>query len=655
MRRLLLTLAGILLALSAWAAPVSKEQAAKAAHLFWHQTLGKPADITLSDRSSEWDYSAIYLFTAKDRGFVMVAADDNAKTILAYSTDNTIDPAHLPVQLEAWLSAYQQEIVSCRQWKGTKDSSSTTKSLGSYVEPLLSTLWDQYQPYNRLCPAGTVTGCAATAQAQLMKYWNHPAFGKGEHSYVHNQFGTLGADFAHTMYDWDHMPDSADAFNDTPRQLDAVATLMYHVGVSLNMQYASPQNGGSAAAGLAGTPGYASMDNSLKDYFHYSTSMRVISKNHGFSNESWRDTLMAELDRKHPILYTGNSSQGGHGFVCDGYDSLGLMHFNFGWSGEGNGYYAIGAITPGIGPDGSLGDYNFSSNNQALLGAVPVYAMRLSDSVKAFVREGGVDSLLFSINTSLDDTSWTVSCDAPWLDVSHNGFSRTGWIHLSASENNSGAQRVATVTFTQHNEQVLLRVVQDNYALDDYCPLTVIMESRRNNGWLGNARLTLESEGGLVFGTAQLAGGALDSVVIPVSPLPLHVVWHSGGGTDRFANYTIKGPAGNELLHVENAYLSENSFIIDNPCFPLAIQFIAQQGSGILLYPNPVGTHLTVSAETAIRHISIHDMTGRMVYDSGSLAPSCRHTVPTAHLSSGVYILRALTDHGMAINRMVKE
>ncbi|MBR1550392.1 MAG: C10 family peptidase [Bacteroidales bacterium] len=646
MKRILTILAAILTLGSTFAGPLSPEKAAALARHFWHTTLHQTATLQPAC-GKDWAYPSILLFTSPEGGFVLVSADDNAKPILGYSEKGALDPDNLPVQLQEWLAVYQQEIHwASRNVKQITDTpaKSHLKQQRS-VAPLLSTLWDQYQPYNALCPSGTVTGCAATAQAQLMKFWNFPAFGNGSHSYLHNRFGTLSADFAHTLYDWDHMPDSADAFASSQRQINAVATLMFHIGVSLDMLYNSPQAGGSAAAGLAGIPGYASMDNSLKDYFFYNPSMRVITKAQGFTDDSWRDTLMAELDLGHPILYTGSSPQGGHGFVCDGYDTLGFLHFNFGWSGEGDGYYAIGAITPGIGPDGSHIECNFSSNNQALLGAVPVYTIRLSDTTKAFLREGGSDSLLLALNSTLDDSSWTLSCDADWLTVTHDSINPVGWIHISASENTTGTQRTATIHFRQGNETATLRVVQDHYSVSDYCPVTVVMESRRGNGWLGGAHLTLQSEGGLVYGTAQLAGGSLDSLVIPVPPQPLRAVWHSGGGTDRFVNYTLIGPDGNELLHVENAYLSDDRFLLPSPCSSLGLR---PQISNLkpLVYPNPASEYVDIVSDTPIHQILILDLSGRQLHSSFPSAASCR--IPIHHYPAGLYLLRVITTQGTA-------
>ena len=335
------------------AGPVEPERAAKAARSFWVHSLHLKTDAVLVDRSAEWQFDGIYLFTNPQGGFVMVAADDAVRPILGYSPDGTIEPQQLPIQLQEWLAVYQQQIDWVREndgqsyaadreaWALLDKGQALKGSKSDGVGPLLTTRWDQDSPYNMLCPTNTVTGCAATAQAQFMKYWNHPAIGYGSHSYVHSTYGVQSADFSHTIYDWANMPNQPTSGHSYEQRL-AVATLMYHCGVSLEMGYGTAAEGGSAAAGLAGMEGIASIDNSLKDYFGYSHDMVVRYKNmpimgQTYTNDEWRALLIDELDQQHPLVYTGSSAQGGHGFVCDGYDSRQYMHFNFGWSGRGDG------------------------------------------------------------------------------------------------------------------------------------------------------------------------------------------------------------------------------------------------------------------------------------------------------------------------------
>lgn len=656
MKKSIITLAVGIISLCTLAAPVDRHTARQAAESFVTNTLQFKGDTGLTDISARWNYSNMYLFSFGG-GYIVTAADDAARPILAYSLDGAFEPKSLSMAQKGLLDTYEAEIAMARRdglaadpaWKTMLEGKSLldkSKDIPESVGPLVTTRWGQYAPYNGMCPSNVPSGCVATATSQVMRYWNYPAFGQGSHSYNCATFGNLSADFAHTRYDWAHMPETGAT---SAEERTALATLTFHVGVSVNMDYNYTQSGATTGGG----------DNcaleALRRYFHYNSSdIRYHSKG-SMSDSAWADFLRAELRRLRPILYDGTAGAfGGHSFICDGYDSLGFMHFNFGWSGEGDGYYAIGAITPGIGPDGSHIECDFSSTNQALLGAVPVYALRLSDTVRAFRREGGSDSVLLALDPMNADTLWNVSCDADWLTLAHEPFSHVGWIVISATENNSGAQRSATILFHQSDGQTALRVVQDHYSTDDYCPVTVVMHSRRGNGWLGGARLTLESEGGLVYGTAQMAGGTLDSVVIPVPPQPMHAIWHSGGGTDRFAGYTLRGPDGNTLFHVENAYLDSHPYVVANPCSNIGIDeaCLRDSTSAVVDIRRSAGW-LEVSCRRTVQELTIVDPSGRTLYRRSHMAEGHPLRIDTAAWPTGIYMIRVVTGHGVATRRIL--
>jgi hypothetical protein len=193
-------------------------------------------------------------------------------------------------------------------------------------------------------------GCVAVAMAQIMRYWGYPTTGWGTHSYS-NAGSTFSADFGNTTYDWEHMPDSLTE-NSSEAEIEAVATLLYHCGVSLEMRYGP--NGSLANTGDA--------INALRRYFNYTRQIHKEKKS-DYSNEEWSSLLMNSLDLSRPIQYVGYGSAG-HSFVCDGYDSNGLFHFNWGW-GTANGFFALGNLNP-------LG-YNFSNDNFALFDIIPQY------------------------------------------------------------------------------------------------------------------------------------------------------------------------------------------------------------------------------------------------------------------------------------------
>ena len=317
---------------------------------------------------TEQGASAFHVFNTSD-GFVIVSADDCETPIIGYSREGRFDPNNVPIQMEGYLQDFIARIqygienhieadeATAKQWEmvkttGKLNDSKSTKA----VAPLLTDKWNQGCLYNSLCPTMSgpcghaEVGCVAVAMAQIMRYWGYPTTGWGTHSYT-NAGLTLSADFGNTTYDWEHMPDSLTE-NSSEAEIEAVSTLLYHCGVSLEMRYGP--NGSLANTG--------DVINALRRYFNYTRQIHKEKKS-DYSNEEWSSLLMNSLDLSRPIQYVGYGS-GGHSFVCDGYDSNGLFHFNWGW-GTANGYFALGNLNP-------LG-YDFSISNAALFDIIPQY------------------------------------------------------------------------------------------------------------------------------------------------------------------------------------------------------------------------------------------------------------------------------------------
>ena len=314
--------------------------------------------------------AAFFVFNTTD-GFVIVSAVDCETPIIGYSHEGRFDPNNVPAQMEDYLQDFVARIqhgienhieadeVTARKWELVKNAGRLYERKDSKsVEPLLTEMWEQGCHYNELCPTFSKVpcghaevGCVAVAMGQIMHYWRYPETGWGSHSY-NNAGLTLSADFGNTVYDWDHMPDSlTDDSSDI--EVEAVATLLFHCGVSVDMQYTS--NGSGADSG--------DVPDALIRYFNYSRRLH-IEKRSDFSDEEWISMLKACLDLQRPVFYGGKGSQGSHAFVCDGYDNNDLLHFNWGW-GRANGYFALGHLNP-IG-------YNFNEKNFAILDINPEY------------------------------------------------------------------------------------------------------------------------------------------------------------------------------------------------------------------------------------------------------------------------------------------
>lgn len=626
------------MALTAMAKPVGRADAEQVANHFWTSALGGKGTLTLTP----WRYAEVYLFTSEHGGFVLVSADDCARPVLGYSLSSTLQPDALPLPMAERLEAYCEQIAlgaelqveaskaDAERWAallaGTpcKDGDSDDR-----IDPLLETHWHQDGGYALLTPQNLPVGCAATAQAQMMRYWRFPAFGQGSETYNCQPYGAQSADFAHTLYDWANMPDQVTTASPYAEQL-AVSTLLYHVGVSLHMGYAP---GGSSAAGLTGQPGIPSIDNSLRDFFYYSPSLHPIFKTSGYTDQRWADSLKAELRLRHPIVYCGVAPEGGHGFVCDGYeyrDAQIWFHFNFGWSGVGDGYYTTDDICPNVSPTGEIGNaYHFTQSNQALLGAVPDYGPHVSDTLRWVDREGGTDSVLFAGNPTLD-APWTVSSSDSWLHVTSQYTDNAQWVTFSVDPNTSGAERTAMLTFTHGGRTVTVGVVQTYYNAADYCPLTVVMESTRGGGWENGAYLSFESPSGYVYNTAALAYGSYDSVQVDVAPHDVNIVFHHGGGTDRYINYRVYNQHGESLADVEYAFMNGGTHFVPWPCALVGIESPEEAENGEL-------------------RTEVYDLAGRLIHR----VENGKWQAESSNLPAGIYLVRTVGPKGVSTKKQI--
>ena len=370
---------------------VPQETALKVAATFLNNNGAKSAKLT--DLSKTAGFANLYIFNAEP-GFVVMAADDCVQPILGYSLTGKFVAENMPTNVSGWLQGYSDEIQfaieskakpsaeTAKLWKDLIDGDSKAAKATTVVDNLLSTTWDQIHPYNALCPRDpstnqlTVTGCMATAMAQIMKYWDYPVRGKSENFYSTPKYGTLYVNFGESEYDWANMPSFLTNAS-TQEQIEAVATLMYHCGVAVNMQYDIASNGGSLANSTA-------LDYAYRSYFNYSSSVSLKNKS-SYTTASWLNLLKTELDGKRPIHYNGHGDQGGHSFVCCGYDDGNNFYFNWGWSGQNDGFFALNNLVPN---SGGGGGYDFTNYQEAIIGIQPKLNNYPPSNLQATLEQG---------------------------------------------------------------------------------------------------------------------------------------------------------------------------------------------------------------------------------------------------------------------------
>lgn len=372
----------LMVAMPVRAERVTPETARKVAATFLTNNGAKSSQLT--DLSKTVGFTNLYIFNG-DEGFVVMAADDCVQPILGYSLTGEFVAENMPTNISSWLQGYNDEIQyaidnklkatseTAKLWKDLANGNSKAAKATTVVAPLIQTRWSQngIGPsnngvflFNNLCPTvasgghggHAFTGCVATAMAQIMKYWDYPSHGIGSHSYLWNE-QTLSADFGSTTYDWDNMTNTYSDLS-TSIEKNAVDLLMYHCGVSVNMNY-----GGNSSSSFTTDVVYA-----LKNYFNYDPSLSYKTKS-SYTSEAWNTIVKAELDSERPLQYRGSGS-GGHSFVCDGYDSEDFFHFNWGWAGLCDGFYSLSSLVT-IDPGTGGGNGVFTNGQAAIFGIQP--------------------------------------------------------------------------------------------------------------------------------------------------------------------------------------------------------------------------------------------------------------------------------------------
>lgn len=321
--------------------------------------------------------AAVYVFSAPgDNGYLVSPADDRFPALLGYSDTGSINADNIPPQMQWWLSEYAREMDYAirnglvqnmpenMQMPGMVTANTMAKAQRTPIEPLLETKYNQSEPYNNQCPVinyengsewgRAVTGCVATAMAQMMRYHKYPQTGQGSHSYTCNPSGgqsfVESMDFSTVTFDWDNMLPVYTYGNYTQTQADAVALLMHACGVSVDMGYTPRESGASSQA----------VPVALEQYFKYDSSIAYASRTL-FSNAEWEQLVYNELAQSRPVQVSGSGSQGGHAFVCDGYQGDHYFHFNWGWGGTSDGYFMFCALNPGtLGIGGGAGGFNYN-------------------------------------------------------------------------------------------------------------------------------------------------------------------------------------------------------------------------------------------------------------------------------------------------------
>ena len=382
MKRLFILTLLVLTAASAYAQHLTEEEAMARALRFMGSSMtadrvssrtATAGDQGMRLESSPVEANSIYAFNINNGGFIIASADDRTLPVLGYSDSGHIDWDNLPENIRSWFKQYDEAIATLGDRTDLKDgnllkdgnpSLTGTRTDKKPIEPLIKTHWNQFAPYYDQTPlyAGfdstihgkqSLTGCPATAMTQVLNFYRWPQSlpdglpGYNSLDYADESKKWYVDSLPPVTFDYDNMLDDYHVLNPetgkkelvgTDAQQEAVATLMRYCGQAIGMAYSPYELGGSGADGLW-------MRDALVKYLGYPAA--TMLRRSSFCNiDEWEDIVYNELTSGRPVLYNGLSDNGGHAFICDGYDDTGLFHINWGWGGQCDGYYSLSVLNP---------------------------------------------------------------------------------------------------------------------------------------------------------------------------------------------------------------------------------------------------------------------------------------------------------------------
>ncbi len=305
------------------AEPITKARALSIATKYINNP--KLSNDTPKTRSSQAnEQPAYYIFTnPNDKKFVIISGESKLNELVGYGDKMTENPNDQPPYFKLFLKEYERVVKEVRSKAAT---TTPQRPIKRKVEPLLTCKWSQYDPFNKYTPLSngqhTPTGCVATATAQVMFYNKWPK------NRPQDYIASTGDDAKKsTTYWWDEMKNTTNEMG-TEHSRQAVGVLMSDIGEAVNMRY--------YYRGSDSNLQYAC--NALRDKFDY--TVRYLDKNFLPAND-FLNEVMQEISDGYPVLVVG----GPHAFVYDGYDEQGLIHTNWGWGGENDGYFDINIVT----------------------------------------------------------------------------------------------------------------------------------------------------------------------------------------------------------------------------------------------------------------------------------------------------------------------
>ena len=616
-----------------------------------------------------------------DSGFLLFSAEDAVFPVLAYSFTDDIDLDNLAPGASLFLSQYRQEIAAARRThavpgeqvrKAWNELLHPSKGAGDEVviAPLLHSSWNQNKFYNDLCPKdenapngydGKVpNGCVALAMAQIIYYYRYPESGTGSHT-NYTDYGNFYVNFAQQHYNYDAMCDQLSFYN------NEVAKLIFHCGTAINMMYGSDGSGAYSQ----------DVPEAMSDHFRYNTDSYHSSK-HNYSNGAWCNMLKAELEALRPVYYSGYSEEGGHAFICDGYNSDNYFHFNFGWGGSSNGYFitqstdtdnnevggygnwqsAIFNLHPldnaypsycnerlitassGSLEDGS-GNKNYLDNSSCTFIIADKQQYSVHVTLKQFSTQEGhdflrfwnghpsQDSLLLELSgKTTTDISHTFNTDSLYITFeTDDSVTAEGW-YLNFESQRNGISCGAHVYHNETSGVISDRSDEDNNYLNSQSCSWSIRFSDNKTVIFNFEKLNISPEDHLDFYDARTYPNVL-------------IASYSG---NTLPDALVHNSTRFRVSFIADNYLNADGFKIN---WAVAGTGIEEFNIPMTLYPNPADEMLHLSFTHPLNHCEIYvsniigEIKFSQTYDNASDL-----IIPVSKLSNGIYLLSINSESG---------
>ena len=561
--------------------------------------------------STRADQAVYYIFNS-DRGFIIVAGDDRAQQILAYG-DRPLDMKRMPENMKFWLSTYKAQIEYLQAHPGlvVNQPMLNTRLTAPTIAPLLTAEWDQDIPYYNHCPAYNgslcLTGCPATSLSMVFYYWKYPTDPTPPvEGYTNETYGFEVEALPSITFDWANMLDKYRDVDYTAAQADAVAWLMRYVGQEEHMNYST---GGSGAYS-------EDILRAVKFFGYDEETAQVVFKTRAddngndievyYTDEEWATLLQDELAEGRPMVYCAYDYDtwygwSGHAFNVDGYTAgTNTYHVNWGWSGDGNGDFALNAFTNS--------GLTFNVEQQVVMGIQPpaqgpsikVNPSRLNlesfvdqDATATFTVKG--QDLTSAITLTLNDENGYFSMDASSVAVAEQSGGKV--ITVTYAPRASG-NHTATITLSSPGAKDKIININGVATLNAFNPVMLPADEAYINLTQFRADWTDET-----------AAKYVDNYTLEVSAKPAVQLLDSIDGSNYPGGYvmvTLTEPWGGEGVRLGNNAIYFNNYDYegcitytvpdgyDNDVFSVQITTVANSyGSGNLI----VGSQQTAGVE----------------------------------------------------------